>query len=373
MSKIDTQKNRLRQESAAASHAAGQAETPEHRAALQKIAAEKAAAARRYGSAVRVLSERATAKEINTARQRQAVQIGKVVQLPTWSDACVGMPNIWLTSGFFSIADVEPVHCDWVPIPSRGDYSLFFKGDRLSSYDKKVLMTCLRLYRDVPLRTEFNRRAWLAVTYNDFLESMGYARSSMGGDARNTLYRALLRLSSASMRLRTGGVDMDVDRILHFCSLMSGDDDMADGTACPTSGLDKLFLSIPATMAEYFGPGRWSKLNFERQLTLDGLSLYLHDYVMSNSEGFWTSFSELKTMCGSAMDDKAFRKRVRKCFAALQAPELPGGPAINAPSFRKNLDTGEQEFWVTPRKPAPTVLQSPRTVPPAPTVEEEDI
>jgi len=213
-------------------------------------------------------------------------------QLPLWSDAVRGGPNVLLRSAFF--AGIKSGKRRTFGIQTSPDRGLIgteiaaqdgvlikYTGTQLNQYDADVFFEALHLSRGTELSTE------AFFTGASFLKSIGRSRNNLNyEDLENSL-----------RRLKRGVVDLSWNvgfRKYMYCgSLIASYSREAES---------KLYrISLSPEIGTLFAPDSWTRIEWEERRRLMGkpLAQWLHSYFCTHAKPFSVSVGFIKKNTGS--------------------------------------------------------------------------
>lgn len=274
---------------------------------------------------VLALPDNATATEVREARLHRAVRRGEDVFLPSWRDATVGIPNVFLRSALFAAAAVTDKPLMNAEIASRGDTSITLTGHPLGDYDRRVFAACLDYYRgDRPLYRGDEPR-WVKVTFWQLARDLHVA---YGPNVHKAIRDSLIRLNAAHLRIRVKSVDVPMPRLIDVVF-----DDGYQGRDTPDRllrGSDLISFRVQETMANLFGPDTWSAVNKAALHSHSGLPSWLAGFYSSHGGPYPVKISDLFRFSGVVCDLREFKRRLKKALVRLQADDVPADVRVEA-------------------------------------------
>ena len=256
----------------------------------------------------------ASVAEVKAVRRRRSVKHGEDVYLPTWKDASIGLPKLFLRSALFSAANPGASLKDAV-LAVRDDASLVMSGSQLCDYDRRVFAVCLNHYRDKRLANP-ESSAWIRTSFWQFAQELKVA---YGAQVHKAIRSSLIRLNEAALRVRVRRLDLPVPRLVE----VAFDDGtfVAEGSDCATRGSDQIVFRVLDSMAKLFSLNDWSLVS-ERVLNdYSGLASWLGAFYITHGKSYPLSLQIIYEASGSVGDMPAFRRRVRKALEKLQEPD----------------------------------------------------
>lgn len=271
-----------------------------------------------HEQAILELAPNASATEVQQARQRRAVRRGQDVYLPSWREAAVGLPNLFLRSALFSASTGgEPLF--EAPIAVQGDTVITMTGLQLSDYDRRVFAACLNYYReDRPLSSR-DDQPWVKVSIWQLATKD--LQVTYGVNIHKAIRESLIRLNAAHLRIRVRRQDIPMPRLIEVAF-----DDGYQGRGTPTKllrGSDLVAFRVLESMANLFGPTDWSAVHQDAIHDGSGLFSWLASYYSTHAKAYPVKINELLKYSGSACDLREFRRRLKTALAKLQSEEIP--------------------------------------------------
>ncbi len=245
------------------------------------------------------------------ARTRRAVRYGTDVYLPSWSEAAVGLPTALLQSSLWSAGDpVSTWMTDARLANLSDDIAVYLTGPQLTQYDRRVFAACLNHYRlDRPL-TPRGIELVIDRTFFELARAMGLAYT------RNThvaIRSSLLRLKSASLRIRTRSLDLNIERLLK----VSLHEDYQRLPDTELKGSDPFGFRVPEEFAQLYGLGTWTLVP-SLGLEAKGLRGWLVAFYATHNKPMLLPFKTLHALSGLACRPNDFRLRLCKALEELQ-------------------------------------------------------
>lgn len=267
---------------------------------------------------VLVLPDNASTAEIREARSRRAVRRGEEVFLPSWREATVGIPNVFLRSALFAAAEVTNAPLMNAEILSQGDTTLTLTGHPLGDYDRRVFAACLNYYRgDRPLCNGAEFR-WVKVTFWQLAKDLQVA---YGPNVHKAIRDSLIRLNAAHLRIRIKRVDVPMPRLI---DVVFDDGYQGQGTLDRLlRGSDLISFRVLETMANLFGPKDWSAVSRSVLHDFSGLPSWLANFYSSHSKPYAVKIADLFDFSGVVCDLREFRRRLKRALQRLQEEDVP--------------------------------------------------
>ena len=193
--------------------------------------------------------------EFSHRMQQRAAQAqrgpAQIIQLPLWPEAKRGAPNAVLRSALFAaIQGKGRRYLDGELLAAQGGITVRFTGKQLDQADLDVWDQALHLARTQTLGTR------CYFTAHGFLRALG--RRTSGTDQE--------WLKSVFRRLGASLVEISDGRLTYGGSLMEFYRDEETG---------RTVLEINPKLAPFFGPDRWTQIDWEQRQRLRGKSLAL--------------------------------------------------------------------------------------------------
>lgn len=263
------------------------------------------------------LAPNASATELRQARQRRAVRRGQDVYLPSWREAAVGLPNLFLRSALFS-ASTAGAPLFEAPIAAQGDTVITMTGLQLSDYDRRVFAACLNYYReDRPLSSR-DDQPWVKVSFWQLAKDLGVA---YGANVHKAIRESLVRLNAAHLRIRIKRQDIPMPRLIDVTF-----DDGYQGRGTPSKllrGSDLVAFRVLESMANLFGPTDWSSVNEAAIHDGSGLLAWLAGFYSTHAKAYSVKINDLLNYSGSACDLREFHRRLKTALVKLQSEKTP--------------------------------------------------
>ena len=257
-----------------------------------------------------------------TAKKRQRrPEPAKVIQLPLWPEPKRGAPNAVLRGALFPAIQgkgrVAMLRKELVAA-QRG-ITIRYTGWQLDQSDLDVWEQALHLARTQALGTRCH------FTEKGFLKDLG---RQTGKSDREWLRSAFARLAATAVELSDG-------RRTYGGSLMEFYRDEDTG---------RTVLEINPKLAPFFGPTRWTQIDWEQRQRLRGkpLALWLHGFYASHAAPHALSVAYLHKLSGS--QTKQLWKFKQNLTQALRDLEAAG--AIRGFEIRDSL----VHVWTIPSK-----------------------
>ena len=234
----------------------------------------------------------------------------KVIQLPLWPEAKRGAPNAVLRSALFAAVHKDRRYMDRELLTSQRGITVRFTGKQLDQADLDVWEQALHLARTQALGTQCR------FTEKGFLKALG---RQPGGQNVDWLRSAFARLAGAVVELTQDGRTYG-GTLLEFYR------DEATG---------RTVLEINPKLAPFFGPTRWTQIDWEQRQRLRAkpLALWLHGFYASHAAPYPLRVAYLHKLSGS--QTKQLWKFKQNLTQALRDLEAAG--AIQGFEFRDDL------------------------------------
>ena len=234
----------------------------------------------------------------------------KVIQLPLWPESKRGAPNAVLRGALFAAVHKDRRYMDRELLASQRGITIRFTGKQLDQADLDVWEQALHLARTQALGTRCR------FTEKGFLKALG---RSAGKSGRDWLRSAFARLGASLVEISDG-------RRTYGGTLLEFYRDEDTG---------RTVLEINPKLAPFFGPARWTQIDWEQRQLLRSkpLALWLHGFYASHAAPHALTVEYLHNLSGS--QTKRLRKFKENLTQALQALEAAG--AIRDFEIRDNL------------------------------------
>ncbi|AWI75111.1 hypothetical protein CEW83_07680 [Parazoarcus communis] len=288
------------------------------RSQLRKMKAEEEAA-------VLVLADNASVSEVRQARQRRAIRRGEDVYLPSWREATVGIPNLFLRSSLFAAAGVSDKPLMDLEIASQGDTAVTLTGHPLGDYDRRVFAACLNYYRDDRPLCPGGDLRWVKVTFWQLSRDL---KVSYCANTHRAIRDSLIRLNAAHLRVRMRRVDIPMPRLIDVAF-----DDGYRGRGTPDGqlkGSDVISFRVLESMARLFGPADWSAVSDAALHNYSGLPAWLAAYYSSHAKPYPVKIDDLFRWSGAVCELREFRRRLKRALARLQCEDVPETVRVSA-------------------------------------------
>ena len=227
----------------------------------------------------------------------------QVIQLPLWPELKRGAPNAVLRGALFAAVHKDRRYMDREFLAAQRGISIRFTGKQLDQADLDVWEQALHLARTQALG------ARCRFTEKGFLKALG--RQS-GKSGRDWLRSVFARLAGAVVELTHDGRTYG-GTLLEFYR----DEDTG-----------RTVLEINPKLAPFFGPTRWTQIDWEQRQRLRAkpLALWLHGFYASHAAPHALSVEYLHKLSGS--QTKQVWKFKQNLTQALE--ELVGVGAIKS-------------------------------------------
>lgn len=240
-----------------------------------------------------------SSSEVIERRQRSAVSVGDVFQLPSLGDAKRPSPNCLLRSAIFSVMKKgDRALLMRERVAAQGGYEVFFSGAQLDQADLDVWLHCLYLSRD-------NLGEQVQVGLTTFLTAIG---RTQGAASQAWLRDSLVRLGMAVIQVKSEGVTVMVsDRMVVY----EEREQISKST---------ISLRVSPTMAKLFGIAQWTALDLKVRTKLVGkpLAQWLHAYLATHKKPIPAAVATLRELSGSRTGElREFRRTLKQAVAHL--------------------------------------------------------
>ena len=226
-----------------------------------------------HPAAARLAALAETAEQQAALEQRGAAQ---VIQLPLWPEPKRGAPNAVLRGALFAAVHKDRRYMDRELLAAQRGIAIRFTGKQLDQADLDVWEQALHLARTQALGTRCR------FTEKGFLKALG--RQS-GKSGREWLRSVFARLAGAVVELTQDGRTYG-GTLLEFYR----DEDTG-----------RTVLEINPKLAPFFGPTRWTQIDWEQRQRLRAkpLALWLHGFYASHAAPHALSVEYLHKLSGS--------------------------------------------------------------------------
>ena len=272
------------------------------------------------------LAEWAARGDGKTAREEPRGP-AKVIQLPLWPESKRGTPNAVLRGALFAaIQGKTRVALDRELLAAQQGFEIRFTGWQLSQSDLEVWEQVLHLARTQAL----GRRCYF--TGAGLLKALG---RQTGNSGQEWLKSAIARLASALVEIKSEGRT-------YFGTLIEG------GARDEDTG--RYVVEINPKLAAFYGPTRWTQLDWAQRQQLRGkpLALWLHGFYASHAKPYPLTVEYLHQLSGSQTKQlRKFKQNLAEALGelvtvgAVAAFEIVGDlvhvRTVPSPSQRKHL------------------------------------
>ena len=244
------------------------------------------------------------------ANQKEQRGAAKVIQLPLWPEPKRGAPNAVLRGALFAAVHKDRRYMDREQLAAQRGIAIRFTGKQLDQADLDVWEQALHLARTQALGTRCR------FTEKGFLKALGRQSGKSGRDW----------LRSAFARLGASLVEISDGRRTYGGTLLEFYRDEDTG---------RTVLEINPKLAPFFGPTRWTQIDWEQRQRLRAkpLALWLHGFYASHAAPHALSVEYLHKLSGS--QTKQVWKFKQNLIQALE--EIVRVGAIKAFDIRDNL------------------------------------
>ena len=223
----------------------------------------------------------------------------KVIQLPLWPEPKRGAPNAVLRGALFAAIHKDRQYMRRKELIAAQDgITIRYTGEQLDQADLDVWEQVLHLARTQAL----GKRCYF--TAHGFLKALG----------RHTGTTAHEWLASAFARLGASWVEISDGRWTYLGSLIEG------GVRDEDTG--RYVLEINPQLAKFFGPTRWTQIDWEQRQRLRGkpLALWLHGFYASHAAPYPLTVAYLHKLSGSRTKQlKHFKQNLVRALRDLEA------------------------------------------------------
>lgn len=309
-------------------------------ATLESVARSQLRKLKAEDEPVLVLPDNASVKELRHARQRRAVRRGEDVYLPSWRDATVGIPNLFLRSSLFAAAEVTDKPLMNLEIVSQGDTSITVTGHPLGDYDRRVFAACLNYYRDDRPLCPGGDPRWVKVTFWQLARDL---KVTYCANTHQAIRESLIRLNAAHLRIRVKRVDIPMPRLM---DVVFDDGYQGRDTPCrQLKGSDLICFRVLESMARLFGPADWSAVSDVALHDFSGLPAWLVSYYSSHAKPYAVKVEDLFGWTGVVCELREFRRRLKRALARLQREDMPDNVRVSAFELTDSHLTVELVRW----------------------------
>ena len=223
----------------------------------------------------------------------------EVIQLPLWPEAKRAAPNTVLRGALFAaIQGKGRVALDRELLAAQQGVEIRYTGWQLTQSDLDVWEQALHLARSHPLGTQCRFSA------HGFLKALG---RQTGKKDHEWLKSVFSRLSASDVQIRHEGRT-------YFGSLVER------GVRDEEAG--RYVVEINPELAAFFGPTRWTQIDWEQRQRLRGkpLALWLHGFYASHAAPHALTVAYLHKLSGSQTNRlRRFKESLAQALSDLQA------------------------------------------------------
>ena len=258
------------------------------------------------------VAQLAAIAETAKKRTRHRPAPAKVIQLPLWPESKRGAPNAVLRAALFAAVQGKGrIALDRELLAAQNGITIRYTGWQLTQSDLDVWEQALHLARTQALGTRCR------FTERGFLKALG---RQPGGQNVDWLRSAFARLGASWVEISDG-------RQTYFGPLLER------GAREEETG--QYVLEINPELAAFFGPTRWTQIDWEQRQLLRSkpLALWLHGFYASHAAPHALTVEYLHKLSGS--QTKQLWKFKQNLTQALQALEAAG--AIRGFTIQDNL------------------------------------
>jgi len=238
--------------------------------------------------------------EFSRKMQQRAAQEkrgpAEVIQLPLWPEPKRGAPNAVLRGALFAAVHKDRRYMDRELLAAQRGITIRFTGKQLDQADLDVWEQALHLARTQVLGTRCR------FTEKGFLKALG-RQSGKGG--RDWLRSAFARLGASLVEISDG-------RRTYGGSLLEFYRDEDTG---------RTVLEINPKLAPFFGPTRWTQIDWEQRQRLRGkpLAVWLHGFYASHTAPHALTVEYLHKLSGSQTKQlKHFKQNLAQALRDLE-------------------------------------------------------
>ena len=245
------------------------------------------------------------------AAQEEPRGPAKVIQLPLWPEPKRGAPNAVLRGALFAAIHKDRRYMDRELLAAQDGITVRFTGKQLDQADLDVWEQTLHLARTQALGTR------CYFTAHGFLKALGRQTGKSGHEWLKSVFS---RLSATDVQISHKGRT-------YFGSLIEG------GARDEDTG--RYVVKINPQLAAFYGPTRWTQLDWGQRQRLRGkpLALWLHGFYASHAAPYPLTVAYLHKLSGS--QTKQLRNFKQALARAL--PNLEAVGAIKAFEIRDDL------------------------------------
>ena len=223
----------------------------------------------------------------------------KVLQLPLWPAPKRGAPNAVLRSALFAaVQGKRRLVMDRVLLAAQDGITVRYTGVQLTQSDLDVWEQALHLARTQALGSA------CYFTARGFLKALGRRPGKSGLDWLESVFS---RLSATDVQIKYEGRT-------YFGSLIE------EGMREEETG--RYVVVINPKLARFFGPGRWTQIDWEQRQGLRGksLALWLHGFYATHAAPHALTVEYLHKLSGSQTKElRYFKKNLTQALRDLQA------------------------------------------------------
>jgi hypothetical protein len=226
----------------------------------------------------------------------------KIVQLPIWPEFLRGVPNDFIRSPLFNVANhrKKRTYFEEIEIPSMGDVLITYTGEELRQDDEDVLLQILHLARRQSLD-------W-AVEFvaAEIIKNLRWTKNTR---SYNRLKITLRRLNATSLTISTRKGDRG------FSGSLIRAFEWKEHSGQP-SRVWKVWLE--PKIAALFNGVLYSRIIWDQRMCLGTLAKWLHNFYASHAEPFPIKIETLYRYSGSSNAAmRSFRQCLRQALKEL--------------------------------------------------------
>lgn len=310
-------------------------------ASLRRVA-DRADNPETYAAPVRILDAYTHHDLVLEARQTQAVRVGEKVFLPAFGKGESVLPNCFVRSTLFPGAEPESQRASErgnlaalagtckgeSPLSKTQQHelkvqstkvkktTLTLEGERLQSYDRRILAACISRYHDHPLATGVDG-PWMELTLGALAKEACITR---GPDTYAAIRASLLRLRSTTLTI---GQSLGKARIT-FAPLLEVELPSADAPDAR-----KVRFRVREEFAELYGRNEWRRIPMAA-LSKQGLVGWLGSFYASHSKAKEITVGYLHELSGLRCRSSDFPRLLEDALRKLQDPATPNPARVTS-------------------------------------------
>lgn len=226
----------------------------------------------------------------------------KITQLPIWPDFLRGVPNDFIRSPLFNVANhrKKRIYLNEVEIPAMGDVLITYTGEELRQDDEDVLLQILHLARTQSLGCA------VEFVAADIIKSLRWTKNTRSYNRLKTILRRL-NATSLTISNREGSRGFSGSLIRAF--------EWKEFSGQP-SRTWKVWLE--PKIASLFEGVLYSRVIWDQRMCLGTLAKWLHNFYASHAKPFPIKVETLHQYSGSSNAAmRGFRQGLRQALKDL--------------------------------------------------------